>query len=192
MSFYKYEISLCNRSEIREFIETHHYSHNINGLKSSYCFKVEDSGKLVGAVLFGELSTTSWKKYGTSEKDVVELRRLVLLDELPRNSESYVVGYCLRYLRKHSSYKVVVSYADPEYGHSGVIYKASNFKYLGQTAKDKVYVDIESGKSYHSRAMRTKYKGKLKPFAQKLRDKFLEGKLLEKQVQGKHIYVYYL
>lgn len=93
-------IELCERNEVKNFIETHHYSHNINGLKTSYCFKITHKDRLVGAVIYGELSTTSWKKYGKSEKEVLELRRLVLLDECPRNSESYVVGFTLRWLKK--------------------------------------------------------------------------------------------
>ena len=141
----QFRIELCERSQIRDFVESNHYSHNINGLKTSYCFRVvlKSNNALVGAIIFGELSTTSWKKYGQSEKDVLELRRLVLLDECPKNSESYVVGFCLRWLKKNSTYKVVISYADPEYGHEGT---ASNFKYLGKTSKDKVFIDLETGR----------------------------------------------
>jgi len=52
-------ISICDISEIRQFIETYHYSKNVNGVKISYCFKVEHRGFLVGAALFGAMSTTA-------------------------------------------------------------------------------------------------------------------------------------
>lgn len=183
----------CDRASIKDFIETYHYSKSINGCKVSNCFKVLDKeGRLVGACLFGELSTTSWKKYGSSEKEVVELRRLVLLDECPKNSESYVVGACLRYLKKHTTYKVVVSYADPTYGHSGIIYRATNFLYKGKTSSDSVFLDTTTNKTYHSRALRTKYKGELKPFAKRLVEKLQQGLLIKKRVEGKHIYVFRL
>jgi hypothetical protein len=186
-------INICELNEIRDFIETHHYSHNINGVKVTYCFKVEYEGKLVGAVLFGAMSTTAWKKFSTKEKDVLELRRLVLLDEAGKNCESRVIGFCLRYIRKNDkSIKVVVSYADPNHGHSGIIYKASNFEYLGKSSPDKGYVDKETGKVYHSRALRTKYKGKYKPFVEKLRKKKEEGLLQEISLQGKHCFIFKL
>lgn len=187
-----YSFQESSRAEIKDFVELNHYSHNINGLKITKCFKIMRDSELVGACIFGELSTTAWKKYGDSEKDVLELRRLVLKDECVFNSESWFISKCLKWLKKNTEYKVVVSYADPNYGHSGIIYKASNFEYLGRTATDIVLEDTTTGKIYHSRAMRTKYKGKLKPFAKRLQELDKKGLLNKKKVSGKHIYVYKL
>lgn len=85
---------------------------------------------------------------------------------------------------------IVVSYADPNYGHIGTIYKASNFQYMGVSASDIGYKDTESGKVYHSRALRTKYKGEYKPFVKVLRIKKDLGLLKEIKLAGKHCYVY--
>ena len=95
------EISSCLVSEIREFIETNHYSHNINGVKISCCFKVEYDNELVGAILFGMMSTTAWKKFSSIESEVLELRRLVLLDKAGRNSESRVVGFTINWIKRN-------------------------------------------------------------------------------------------
>tara|TARA_R100000935_G_C2770078_1_gene137298 strand:- start:94 stop:774 length:681 start_codon:yes stop_codon:yes gene_type:complete len=185
------KINPCVASEVRPFIETNHYSKSINGVKITQCFKVEHLGKLVGAVLFGQLSTTAWKKFGKTEAEVLELRRLVLLDECGKNSESRVIGYCLRWLRNHLPHvKKIVSYADPMYGHDGVIYRASNFTMIGVTTDDKGFYDADTGKTYHSRAMRTKYKGDYKPFVKRLRAKLEAGLLVEKVLKGKFCYVY--
>lgn len=184
-------IKSCNLSDIRAFVETHHYSHSLNGVKISFCFSVMHKDQLVGAVVYGALSTTAWKKFSNLEKKVLELRRLVLLDNLGRNSESRVVGYTLRQIKKHSpEIEVVVSYADPLHGHSGTIYKASNFEYLGLSGKDKGFKDPENGKVYHSRALRTKYKGDYKPFVKKLRLKLEQGKLISINLPGKHCFLY--
>lgn len=183
--------SVCLVSEIKEFLETNHYSHSINGVKVTICFKAEYNGVLVGGMLFGQMSTTAWKKFGDTESSVLELRRLVLLDECPKNSESRFIGFCLRYIKRHIlSIVTIVSYADPNYNHCGIIYKAANFKYLGISASDIGYRDIESGKLYHSRALRTKYKGDYKPFVKILRNKKELGLLEEIKLLGKHCYVY--
>ena len=71
---------------VRSFIEEHHYSKSINGCKVSMEFAIYEAGEMVGAVLFGPLSTTAWKRYGEKEGDVVELRRLVCLDRCPHNT----------------------------------------------------------------------------------------------------------
>ena len=186
-------IEPANVGGIRQFIEQHHYSGSINGVKVTQCFKVTFEDSLVGAVLFGQLSTTAWKRFGKTEHEVLELRRLVLLDEAERNSESRVIGACLRWIKKNlPDVRVIVSYADPMYGHSGVIYKASNFKYEGMTPPDKGFRDIDTGKIYHSRALRTKYKGEYKPFVKRLRKKLEEGSLETIELAGKHRYIYVL
>lgn len=183
----------CTAKEVRPFIEENHYSKSINGVKITQCFKVMFGGALVGAVLFGQLSTTAWKKFGESEREVLELRRLVLLDACGRNSESRVIGWCLRWVKKNlPDVRVIVSYADPMHGHTGVIYKASNFKMVGKTPDDKGFHDPESGKTYHSRAMRTKYKGEYKPFVKRLRTKLEQGLLDTVVLKGKFCYVYQL
>ncbi len=74
-------ITICDIKDIREFVEKYHYSKSVNGVKISYCFKVEYNKELVGGVIFGALSTTAWKRFSHSEKRVLELRRLVLIDE---------------------------------------------------------------------------------------------------------------
>ena len=186
-------ITPCKVSDIRDFIETYHYSKNINGVKISYCFKVEHQGNLVGGVLFGAMSTTAWKKFADDESKVLELRRLVLLDCVGKNSESRTIGFCLRYIKRESKLvEVIVSYADPYYNHDGTIYRASNFEYLGMSGKDTGFYDKETNKTYHSRALRTKYKGEYKPFVKKLREKLAEGKLVPVELPPKHCYIYRL
>jgi hypothetical protein len=184
-------IASCSLSDVRAFVEAHHYSGSVNGVKITICYRVDHCGVLVGAVIYGQMSTTAWKKFGQSEAEVLELRRLVLVDEAPKNSESRVVGWTLRHIRKNlPNVNIVVSYADPHHGHTGVIYRASNFKYLGESASDTGFYNPITNKTYHSRALRTKYNGDYKPFVKELR--FLKdmGILQPVVLPGKHCYVY--
>lgn len=181
----------CERIEIRDFIEENHYSKNINGVKSNYCFKLLHKGIIVGAMLYGTLGmANAWKKYGESEEEVIELRRLVLIDDTPRNAESFFIGHTLRWLKAHTSVKTIVSYADPNYGHSGVIYRATNFQHVGMTSKGRVI--MWNGKKYHDKTIRTKYKGELKPFALKVKEALDNGEAYYVTQEPKHIYVFKL
>ena len=184
-----YVVRAVERSEVRDFIERHHYSHNINGLMSSYCFAMYDQADaMVGAMIYGKLGiANAWKKYGDSIDEVMELRRLVLVDDTPKNSESYFIGHTLRWLKTNTEVKTIVSYADPNYGHSGIIYRATNFEHIGMTAPGKVI--IWDGKKYHDKAIRTKYKGELKPFAKRLRQALEDGEAHYETQLPKHIYV---
>jgi hypothetical protein len=166
----KFKVVVCLRRDIKDFVEKWHYSKSINGVKTKHCFKLLDGDTLIGAAIFGEPATKGidLHYYKDRPRSVIELRRLCCIDATPKNTESYFIGYCLRWLKKNTDYAMAVSYSDLTYGHEGIIYKASNFKYQGQIKPQKL-IDF-NGKLYHDRCLRVKYKGKLKPFAQKLVD----------------------
>lgn len=184
-----YTVEPCERKEIRDFIEKWHYSHNINGLLSQYCFKLMDGDTMVGAMIYGGLGMANcWKKYAENKEDIIELRRLCCIDDTPKNTESYFIGKTLKWLLKNTSIKKVISYADNTYGHKGIIYQASNFKHLGKTAKGRVI--MWNGKRYHDKTIRTKYKGELKPFAKRVKEALEKGEAYYEETKGKEIYLY--
>ena len=184
-----YTVHPCERSEIRDFIEEWHYSHNINGLLSDYCFKLMDGDKMVGAMIYGGLGMANcWKKYAEKREDIIELRRLCCIDDTPKNTESYFIGRTLKWLKKNTSIKKVISYADNTYNHKGIIYQASNFQHLGKTAKGRVI--MYNGKRYHDKTIRTKYKGELKPFAKQIKEALENGEAYYVPTLGKDIYMY--
>ena len=184
-----YTVEPCERKEIRDFIEKWHYSHNINGLLSQYCFKLMDGDTMIGAMIYGGLGMANcWKKYAENKEDIIELRRLCCIDDTPKNTESYFIGKTLKWLLKNTSIKKVISYADNTYGHKGVIYQASNFKHLGKTAKGRVI--MWQGKRYHDKTIRTKYKGELKPFAKRVKEALEKGEAYYEETKGKEIYLY--
>ena len=184
-----YTVHPCERSEIRDFIEEWHYSHNINGLLSDYCFKLMDGDKMVGAMIYGGLGMANcWKKYAEKKEDIIELRRLCCIDDTPKNTESYFIGRTLKWLKKNTAIKKVISYADNTYNHRGIIYQASNFQHLGKTAKGRVI--MFNGKRYHDKTIRTKYKGELKPFAKQIKEALENGEAYYVPTLGKDIYMY--
>ena len=121
---------------------------------------------------------------------LLELRRLCCIDDTPKNTESYFIGKCLKWLRKNTDIEVIISYADMTYGHEGVIYKASNFKHVGISPGGKVI--MYDGKRYHDKTIRTKYKGELKPFARRIKEALDNGEAHYTKTLGKHIYLYRL
>jgi hypothetical protein len=59
-----FTVKICDRKEIKSFIETWHYSKSINGLKSNYCFKLMDKETIIGAMIYGQIGMANvWKKY---------------------------------------------------------------------------------------------------------------------------------
>ena len=196
MKVKKFKVEICKREEIREFIEKWHYSHDINGLRISHCFKLLYETKhpffdtaydnIIGAMIYGGFAmANNWRKYSDKEEDVIELRRLCCIDDTPKNTESYFIGKTLKWLGRNTNIKRVISYADEQYGHKGVIYKASNFEYLGITSKGKII--NYNGKIYHDKTIRAK-----RPYAKKIKKALDNGTAFYQKTKGKHIYSYYL
>lgn len=139
------KIVLCRFSDIRHIFKDYHYKKDSIGGGISYCFGMYYKNKLVGGSVLG--LPRHCKKY----PNAVDIRRMALLDESPKNSESYFLGRIIQYVASNTSFKNVLSYSDTTVGHIGTIYKASNFTNIGLTAKSK---HIESGeKTYHMRSL---------------------------------------
>ncbi len=186
-----FKVVPCTRDEIVGFVEHWHYSKNINGIISDYCFKLIDNNVMIGVAIFGRLAMANqWKRFGEKESDVIELRRLCCVDKTPKNTESFFIGAMLRWLKKHTKLKTVVSYADMEQNHFGTIYKASNFVCLGEQSGAKVIV--WNGKKYHDKSVRTKYNGELKPFALEIKKAIDDGDAVYQSTAGKVAYIYKL
>ena len=193
MALQGYYVKQVERKDIKEFIETWHYSQSINGCISDYCFALfNPKDIMVGAMFYGRMAMANqWKRFSDSPDNVIELRRLCCIDDTPKNTESFFIGKTIKLLRKVWNNKgIIVSYADKEYGHEGVIYKASNFKDFGDISGAKVI--IYNGKRYHDKTIRTKYKGELKPFAKKIKDALENGEAYYKKTKGKKTYIYNL
>lgn len=186
-----FKVEPCSRSLIEPFIKRWHYSANMNGCNVQYAFRLMHENTMIGAAFFGwPAMAGQWKRFADTEPEVIELRRLCCVDKTPRNTESFFIGHMLRWLRKNTNHSVVISYADMEHGHMGTIYKASNFECLGESPGAKVV--LYNGKRYHDKALRTKYKGELKPFALELRKAVENGQATMKSTAGKVTYVYRL
>jgi len=183
-----YRVETCERNEIKDFVELWHYSHNMNGVISTFCFKLLDDEKLIGAAVFGWLAMANqWKKYVDVKDKLIELRRLCCIDDTVKNTESYFISRCVKWLKRNTRIEKIISYADLEFNHVGIIYKASSFVLIGRTARGRII--LWNGKRYHDKTIRTFYNGSLKPYAKKLKKALENGDAYYKKTQGKNIYL---
>ena len=174
-------ISIAKELMVRE-----HYLHSLPG-GTCLAFGTFVCNRLLGALIWGVGPTNAHRLVeGATPDDCLTLTRLWLSDELPRNSESRTLGVAVRALRRHTSVKFVVSYADPSQGHIGTIYQASNWLYTGQSQATPLY-DIGDGIARHSRSLSHAYGShSIKHFAR-------YGVEVKKVPQAaKHRYVYFL
>lgn len=109
---------------------------------------------ICGIIIYGTPSSSSLREgiCGKEEKDnVIELTRLWIKDGTPTNTESYLIGNTL----KKSGKEIIVSYAEPDQGHIGIVYQATNWIYTGLSEK-RTNWKIE-GIQKHSQTIADKY-----------------------------------
>jgi len=142
---------------VRKFLKRWHYSDYVNiQAKHTFClFRDGNFGipEMVGVCVYTRPAGPSAGQsyYPEAPDKVLELRRLCLIDETPKNAESFFVSRSIKWLKKNTDWEFILSYADMEQGHSGVIYRASNFEYLGVTGAGKT-LEVD-GKRFHIRTL---------------------------------------
>ena len=141
----------------RQICQDKHYLRSYPG-GAFLNFGVFVGGLLLGVVVLGVGPTNLHRLFKDAQRrEVACLARLWLDDRLGRNSESRVLGVVLRLLRKEqSTLKALVAYSDPSVGHTGTIYRAAGFLYLGESMAMPLY-RLPNGSVHHSRSLSHSY-----------------------------------
>lgn len=83
----------------------------------------------------------SAKSFDCEPNQVLSLSRLVVIPNMPTNSASFLLGRAIRLIKRLNRFKYLVTFADTRFGHTGTIYKATNWEYVGQVKGGPTYVD---------------------------------------------------
>jgi len=137
-------------SMAREYISLYHYTHLFPD-SSRECFAGYYDTTLAGIIVYGtgtNMNTFKKIKKDISANNVRELTRLWSPNGMPKNTESRLISLSIKQLPK--DIKLIVSFSDIEQNHLGTIYQASNFIYLGTTAKGKIMID-KNNQKFHPR-----------------------------------------
>lgn len=184
------EVKDCSHPEINAFIKRNHYSKSVSrGNKAVFVLIVK--GHIRGVATFGEPTGKKCQEIYSSGGKVLECKRFCLAPNAPKNTASWLMGHCLRELKKKPNITDVISYADPEAGHEGIIYKASNYKYAGMQGKRTQAVKL-GGEIYHSRVVWQKKAGQYTKTAQAVQAAMKTGQAKNVYLAPKHIYTYNL
>lgn len=175
-----YIVPLDYQTAMRVIIKNH-YLHRKAPCSFAFALRELASDRLVGVIIYGTPSSAPLRSgiCGASEKNnVIELTRLWVEDGTPKNTESFLIGNTLKMIDK----EIVVSYAEIEQGHLGIVYQATNWIYTGLSAKRTNWT-LEGDKR-HCQSIADKYTSK------EIREKYGD-KFSLKERPRKHRYVYF-
>ena len=143
-------LEVCSISEVDEFVKQAHYLKKRPAIVL-LCMVAKCNGQPIGCIVYSAPPREADKRYGGK---TWELARVYLLDHIPCNAETWMIGQSVRHIkRQHKDVCHLLSYADPSVGHSGVIYRAANWRQDGMTDDDRKtprcdYVDSKTGRKY--------------------------------------------
>lgn len=132
---YNFRVQEVSRAIANKIIIENHYSKKFYNCTYIHLgVYIKDS--LLGVLQYGyALNPASGDSVvkGTENDGYLELNRMWLSDEAPRNSESMAIAYSIRYIRsRHKKVAWIQSFADERCKCFGIVYQAANFGYYGE------------------------------------------------------------
>ena len=126
-------------------IKQHHYAKGVGNVRV-YChglFKKENSffdAHCLGAAFWLPPTKVTAQTVHENWRKVLTLSRLVVCPSVPKNGASFLLGQSIKML-KQTDWECLVTFADTARGHTGAIYRATNWEYLGLTKPTPVWVN---------------------------------------------------
>ncbi len=146
---------------------------------------VWENKKFIGTVIYGLGANMNLSKIiGLKCTEVCELVRVAL--DRHESPVTRIISISLSMLRKLCpGLKAVISYADKDQGHDGIIYRAGNWQHIGY-ATDEHY--LINGIKKHPRTIGAKYGTRSLVWLKKN----VDPNVKTIKTKGKHRFVYYL
>ena len=141
----QYEVADVSEADARRFVVAHHYARSYPA--AAQRFGLYRGPSLVGVVVLGvpmqERVLTNVFPDLVPYDESLELSRLVLLDEVPANAETWFLAHAFR-LAARCGLRGVVSFSDPVprrvggrtvfAGHVGIVYQAKGAVFCGRSS----------------------------------------------------------
>ena len=166
-----FEIREIDKNSFLKMVYDYHYAIVMPRITKHYlgCFL---KGRLVGGVSLGwgtQPKQTIKKLFPVlNTTDYYEIGKMVMLDEMPRNSESQMLSRIIKYIKQNLNISFLFTWSDGIVGKPGYVYQAANFYYGGFIWTD-IYISA-NGEKIHPRSAKrllienAKFEGKEKLF----------------------------
>lgn len=157
------------------FIRQFHYAKGCANTATE-CFGLYRGPFLVGAALWMPPTKVAAQSVDPFDwRRVVALSRLAVLTGEPQNAASLFIGAMLRTLHAERRWTMLLTYADESQGHTGAIYKATNWRYLDRTKPEPRWVDT-NGKQVSKLATKTRRAAMMRSLGYRMAGKYRKHK----------------
>lgn len=151
-------VSVATAKAIRYACMNFHYAKAVPSVQ--YGFNVfNDADEWCGVILYGGgANRNAPKEFGVCAGEILELVRCALNGKQGHGNTSKAVAMTMKELHKiNPLVKMLISYADMDQEHAGIIYQATNWIYLGKTNCGEVSAFIINGVKTHMKSVYSRY-----------------------------------
>jgi hypothetical protein len=140
-----WRVEMSDLSAARHLVQTYHYSRSTANT-ATYCHGLFDpSGIQAGAAIWIPPTRAAAETVaGDRWQGVLCLSRLVVAPDVPTNGASFLLGRSMAMIDRHR-WPNLLTYADTRLGHTGAIYRATNWREIGSVPAGDVWVHRDSG-----------------------------------------------
>lgn len=131
-----YTVRDCSWAAAKQLVAAHHYagkSADITIYRHGLYRRVGNA--LVGVAIWMPPTKAAALSIDSDWQGVLCLTRLVVGPNEPTNAASYLLGRSMRIIKQDNRFHTLVTYADEAQGHTGAIYRATNWTYCEPTAR---------------------------------------------------------
>lgn len=145
---FKFDIREISKEDALKMIQKYHYSNTLPKINKYFLGFYLDE-ELVGVVTLGwgtrPRHTIQRIFPSLDTKDYLEIGRMCMAEEMPRNSESQMLSQLVKWIHRNlPELKILFTWADGMVGKVGYVYQASNFIYAGYSDGEMYMKDKES------------------------------------------------
>ena len=136
----EWEVRTVDLSVAQELVRRYHYSGGGSNTATYRhgLFKKGESECLGVAWWIPPTKTAAQATFSENWQGVLALTRLAISPEVPKNGASFLLGKSMRLIDRQR-WPALVTYADEMMGHTGSIYRATNWEYCGLTTKESTW-----------------------------------------------------
>lgn len=159
-------------------LKDYHYKSSKIGGGISHNLVLKYDNIVYGGIVIGKM-----RHSGKYENKAVELRRMVLHPDCPKNTASYFLSKTIWWLKNNTDISIVYTFADQTVGHKGTCYKAANFKFVKETPPT-IHV-LWKRLRYHPRSLTID-----RPYSYKMREAVKTGEAIIEKGKPKSLFKY--
>lgn len=171
-----YEVRDAPLHEAAAFISAHHYARGCANT-AVYVHGLYKDDRLVGAALWMPPTKVCAMTVHSDWRRVLALSRLAVAPTEPQNAASLLIGASIRRIRREGKWVALVTFADESQGHTGVIYRATNWQYRGRTRPEPRW-EAPDGRQVARKATRSRTNAEMQALGHRMVGKYAKHKFV--------------